>query len=359
MRRLIGFELEKILKRKIVWVGLAALIGLNIVMYIFTGMPSVEVMNDQGGYSKGAEAIAVDRELTKPYEGVFTDDTVKQIFLDHKEKAERTNPFGTMDFAYDITARIFLDDQGNYNQLPVEDVFGEDEAMREFRYALGEQQFLNYMPMILLVLGYVLIIALSPVFSDEYMRGTDALILTSKLGKRQCAIAKVAASMLFAAILAAVIILINWLLMVIFFGTEGWDASIQVASIAFMEVPYALTVGQTVVFGVLLWSAATLGLAGLVMICSSVARTSFMTLIVTLIVYTVPLSVSTLDYQWLQRILAFMPSTMSTIKGVVSFPLVEIGGVVFNFSWLPVVALVLFAALSFPAAHRAFQRKMA
>ena len=46
MSRLIGFELEKICRRKIVWAGLVALIGLNLVFYIFTAMPSMGVMND-------------------------------------------------------------------------------------------------------------------------------------------------------------------------------------------------------------------------------------------------------------------------------------------------------------------------
>lgn len=58
MSRLIGFELEKICRRKIVWAGLVALIGLNLVFYIFTAMPSMGVMNDQGGYSKALEPFA-------------------------------------------------------------------------------------------------------------------------------------------------------------------------------------------------------------------------------------------------------------------------------------------------------------
>ena len=88
-------------------------------------------------------------------------------------------------------------------------------------YKRQEQQFLGYMPMLLLVMGYFLIVALSPVFSDEYMRGTDALILTSKMGKKQCAISKVTASLIFTAVVAGVVILVNWLLMVLFFGTEA------------------------------------------------------------------------------------------------------------------------------------------
>lgn len=361
MSRLIGFELEKICKRKIVWAGLIALIGLNLAFYIFTAMPSMNVMNEQGGYSKGTEAIAVDRALTKPYEGVLTDETVKQILLDHQEKIEKTDYYAKMDYAYDSIGKMFLDETGNHNGLSVKELYGADPSHREFHYARGEQQFLGYMPMLLLVMGYFLIIALSPVFSDEYMRGTDALILTSKMGKRQCAISKVTASLLFTVAVASVIILANWLLTVLFFGTDGWNASIQLEMSAgdYSAVPYAMTMGQAIVYAVLLWMTAMIGLTGIVVICSSFAKSSFMALIAALLIYTVPLTLSSLSFEWLQRILAFMPIIMSTVGSVLQFPLMKLGGLVLHFSWLPMLAMIVVFGLSFVVTKKAFQRKMA
>ena len=360
MSRLIGFELEKICRRKIVWAGLVALIGLNLVFYIFTAMPSMGVMNDQGGYSKGAGAIAVDRELTKPYEGVLTDDTVKQILLDHQEKIEKTDFYARMDYAYDSVGKLFLDETGNYNGLSVKELYGADSSHREFHYARGEQQFLGYMPMLLLVMGYFLIVALSPVFSDEYMRGTDALILTSKMGKKQCAISKVTASLIFTAVVAGVVILLNWLLMVLFFGTEGWSMSIQLEMTAgdYSGVPYAMTMGQTISYAVLLWMTAMCGLTGIVVICSSFAKSSFMALITALLIYTIPLTLSSLSFEWLQRILSFMPVIMSTVGSVLQFPLVELGGFAFNFSCLPMLTMAAVCILSFVVTKRVFRRKM-
>lgn len=360
MSRLIGFELEKICRRKIVWAGLVALIGLNLVFYIFTAMPSMEVMNDQGGYSKGAGAIAVDRELTKSYEGVLTDDTVKQILLDHQEKIEKTDYYARMDYAYDSVGKMFLDENGEYNGLSVKDLYGADPSHREFHYARGEQQFLGYMSMLLLVMGYFFIVALSPVFSDEYMRGTDALILTSKMGKKQCAISKVTASLIFTAVIAGTIILINWLLTVIFFGMEGWNMSIQLEMAAgdYSSVPYALTMGQTIIYAVLLWMTAMLGLTGIVVICSSFSKSSFVALIAALLIYTVPLTLSSLSFEWLQRILAFMPVIMSTVGSLLRFPLIELGNFAFNFSWLPMLTMSVVCILSFAVTKKVFQRKM-
>lgn len=361
MSRLIIFELEKICKRKIVWAGLAALIGLNIVFYVFTAMPAMDVMNDQGGYSSGSEAIAVDRELTKKYEGVLTDEKVRQILSDHQEKIEKTDYYAKMDYAYDFIGKLFLDETGGYNGLSVKELYGAEDSHREFRYARGESQFLTYMPMLLLVMGYFLIVALSPVFSDEYMRGTDALILTSKMGKRQCAISKVTAALLFTAVIAGIVILVNWLLTVIFFGTEGWAASVQLEMTAgdYSVVPYTMSMGSAIVYAVALWMTAMTGLAGIVMICSAFARTSFIALIAALLIYTIPLTLSSLSIEWLQRILVFMPVIMSTVGSVLRFPLIELGSFSFNFSWLPMLTMLLAAALSFVLAKKAFQRKMA
>lgn len=360
MRRLIGFELEKIWKRKIVWAALAALIGLNIIFYVFTAMPNMTVMKDDGGYVSGRAAIAVDRELARPYEGVLTDDTVKRIIADHSEKAQNTSPWATMDYAYDSIIRVFLDESGGHNGLTVEEIYGEDPAHREFHYARGEQQFLGYMPMLLLVMGYVLIVALSPIFSDEYMRGTDALILTSKMGKKQCAISKVVAALIFTAVIAATIILLNWLLVVIFFGTEGLNMSIQLEMTAgdYSAVAETMTMGQTIACAVLLWLAAMVGLTGVVAVCSAFSKSSFMALIAALLIYTVPLALSSLSYEWLQRILAFMPAIMITVISTLRFPNVELADFDFGFCWMPMLAMVIVAGLSFVAAKKAFQRKL-
>ena len=100
------------------------------------------------------------------------------------------------------------------------------------------------------------------------------------------------------------------------------------------------------------------GLTGIVVICSSFAKSSFVALITALLIYTIPLTLSSLSFEWLQRILSFMPVIMSTVGSVLQFPLVELGGFAFNFGCLPMLTMVAVCILSFVVTKRVFRRKM-
>ena len=119
-----------------------------------------------------------------------------------------------------------------------------------------------------------------------------------------------------------------------------------------------MTMGQTIIYAVLLWMTAMCGLTGIVVICSSFAKSSFMALITALLIYTIPLTLSSLSFEWLQRILSFMPVIMSTVGSVLQFPLVELGGFAFNFGCLPMLTMVAVCILSFVVTKRVFRRKM-
>ncbi len=357
MSRLILFELEKIVKRKIVWVGLAVLLLLNVALYMTVGMPSMTVMSDDGGYIRGADAIAADKQIAAEYEGVVTDSVVDRLLSDHRVKQEKTEIYAYMDYAYDNLGRYFMDENGRYSGLPVTAVFGEDPQMREFHYGRGGEDLLTYLPLIFLVMGYVLIIALTPVFSDEYARRTDALILTSRLGKRQCALSKAAASLLFSAVLALAVIAVNYVLVAAFYGTEGWNMSIQLCGAGdYTAVPYVMTLGETLIWAVVFFLSAMIGLTGLILICSAFSSSSFVALIVVLVIYTVPLFLTQLAYEPLQYALSFMPIIMTTVVQVLAKPLLELGSLSVNFACLPVLTMLLLAASSFFLCVKAFRR---
>ena len=79
MLRLTGYELGKILKRKIVFAAFALLAVLGGMLYLGDGPQSVISRLPDGTYIGGAEAIAYDKGIAEKYEGVLTEEKVQDI----------------------------------------------------------------------------------------------------------------------------------------------------------------------------------------------------------------------------------------------------------------------------------------
>ena len=78
----------------------------------------------------------------------------------------------------------------NYNGDTVREVFPYYEEGPSLGYGYGWTRFINNMMLVMICLGCLVVVAVSPSFSDEYSRGMDALILTSRLGCTKCPRAK-------------------------------------------------------------------------------------------------------------------------------------------------------------------------
>lgn len=88
-----------------------------------------------------------------------------------------------------VAAR-FSDIDGTWNGLNVYDIFGGKEI--KIGYVDGWISVSQYMTKILIILSFVIIVMVAPVFCDEY-KGTDNIILSCKYGRTKCAKAKVIA----------------------------------------------------------------------------------------------------------------------------------------------------------------------
>ena len=93
MLRLTGYELGKILKRKIVFAAFALLAVLGGMLYLGDGPQSVISRLPDGTYIGGAEAIAYDKGIAEKYEGVLTEER-SRTFLRPTRRALRTEVSG-------------------------------------------------------------------------------------------------------------------------------------------------------------------------------------------------------------------------------------------------------------------------
>ena len=289
MIQMIRFEFGKILNRKIVYAAIVFVLFMGCTMCIGRGA-GAQVVLSEGSYLEGREAVKRDKEIASGYEGVLTEEKVEEILDTYRPRRE-DGSFWVVNNIYNTLSGLWGEMDGSYDGTKILSAFPDyrDDRPLVLGYNEGWMSFLETGMYLMIGIGCLLVIALSPVFSEEYARGTDALILTSRHGKGRCAWAKIIASYLF-----TLLIVVGWLLFQSFvywqdFGLDGSGASVQLNNhFMFFGVPYFLTNAGAAGYCLVLWVGGSLILTALVLLLSAVCRSSFVTVIVALACYVIP-----------------------------------------------------------------------
>lgn len=154
------------------------------------------------------------------------------------------------------------------------------------------------------VFAVFLAVAIAPIFCGEWHNNTRALITTTKYGWNKIAIIKVLVSLIFALELYSIITVSSILLQIIFLGTEGGDLPIQCIKILAVA-PWTVLQAEIYEYGYLLLAA--LGYTGIVLLCSALAKTNYVSLIISLAIVFVPMAISQFLPLWGQKVLDLIP----------------------------------------------------
>lgn len=147
----------------------------------------------------------------------------------------------------------------------------------------------------------VIAISLSGIFSDEHLRKTDQLILSSSLGKTKLYQAKIAAGIAFSASVALLFIAVTFLLTLLLFGTNGFHAAFQ---LIYPRCPEPLTCGQAllIAYGILLIVSVTVSIFVMILselLHSNIAALSIITgLLLSSMIISVPEQYRLLAQLW-------------------------------------------------------------
>lgn len=103
MKPLIVFELKKMFGRKITWVGMAAILLINTLFLVSTSQ-NMYAFDSKSREAHGLEAIRLDQELIRPYEGELTDEKVRLMLEEFSNQVDlhgmnATILFAPVDFA--------------------------------------------------------------------------------------------------------------------------------------------------------------------------------------------------------------------------------------------------------------------
>lgn len=162
----------------------------------------------------------------------------------------------------------------------------------------------DFIPGCGVVFAIFLAVAIAPIFCGEWHNNTRALITTTKYGWNKIAIIKVLVSLIFALELYSIITVSSILLQIIFLGTEGGDLPIQCIKILAVA-PWTVLQAEIYEYGYLLLAA--LGYTGIVLLCSALAKTNYVSLIISLAIVFVPMAISQFLPLWGQKVLDLIP----------------------------------------------------
>lgn len=156
--------------------------------------------------------------------------------------------------------------------------------------------------------GLLLLLALPACFLQERERGTEAMLLSAKLGPSKGVAAKLAASAVYVSAVVACCWVLNIVANVTFAGWEGWGLPIQQVQ-NYEASPYALAVWQYVAIQAATNWLGCMVLGAFIIYLSAASRSSMTVLFIAGIVFALPLFVhnlSELSIPWAIKNLGIM-----------------------------------------------------
>ena len=240
MKKLVQFEFRKLLERPTAWAGLLLVLLFSQAVafsgyqhqYAFDSLTMAE--------GSGRNAVEINKSVAARYEGILTDEKVQRML---EEIVPKSRPGGIntvyiyQNATQSAVSHHFSDIEGNWNGKTVADVFGDEEI--KIGYTGGWTETSSNMVQVFMMLAFVVILAVSPVFSGEY-GGVDSIILSARYGRSKCAAAKITASMAFAMGAFLAIAGAELFAVFLYYGKEGLDCSILFAQHGFRREVYSL-----------------------------------------------------------------------------------------------------------------------
>ena len=248
---------------------------------------------------------------------------------------------------------------GNYSQIEKEFILNKDSEIETpftYDYTNGWSDILQRgFFTVFLLIGLAVCVIIAPIFANEYQTGADAVVLSTRFGRKRIIHAKILAGFLVSSgiffFATAFFMIINFAA----YGIQGWNASFQILSFTSF---YNLTILQVFLRGILLNYLIVMAVMSITMLLSSVCKTSFSAVIISALWVFVPLFIpSSKSSKVFNYIVNLLPSkaldtyTVFSVYDVYSF-----GQTVIS---LPIVILLfstIIVIIALPLAHRSFRR---
>lgn len=204
-------------------------------------------------------------------------------------------------------------------------------------------------------LNLFVIIAVSPLFCEEHTFQMNALLFTSKYGRKKCFMAKITAAYLMGLAVSLGMILLHVLATLAFFGKEGLSCSIQLSDPAlFQFIADSKSVGSALFDAVCLYTADILVTISLT-VFASVLTSHVLTGTILSFVFFVSPYFFMMPVKASQIILIMAAIHMTHFEDILYLPDLTLGPVSIQYSYVIVVTLLLIAVGFTAGAYKAYQ----
>lgn len=310
MGKLIKFELEKLIRKKLVLISLAA---LSIALFFWaTRLSDSYMVVRDGEILTGKDAIRYDQSIIARYRGPLTDEKVHQAFQEYETGENHQNSVQSCLYY------VFGTDDGNWNGKTVKDTFPTLKEPPVLGDTKGFEAFSISYASFTMFAGLLILIAVSPIFSEECVLHMDGLLLSTRHGKRKAMWAKVAASLIFT--LALMILLAIVMLAAcrsVFDMSDGQCSILLSPKVMFSEMPLDMSANAAIGYTLLTCMTAMVLLTLLTVIVSVLCRSSYLSLIVSAALYFVPIGISFLvENEFFLKLISLTPGVLSNTHQV-------------------------------------------
>ena len=363
MKQLIIFEVKKMLRKPLVWASLIGLVLFLAIMessWVVPGYTAVVTEKDgRPVTTEGFEAIPLDQEICSLYHGLLTDEKVRSVIETYDIsnaawEANKIDPAREAHYTHNLMYSIlstwgFIDLDGSYSGSTVEETFGDLAPGLTIGYSTGWECTIYALMYSFLTLGCIIVIIVAPVFSEEYTIHMDALILTGIHGRKKCTLAKIISAYLITIAGSVLLIAISTLLMLAVHGSVGWDCSVQLGELGiFDHTPFHLNWLQAYGLACLAWFGGMLVLTSIVLVVSSLAKSSFSALVIAFVIYILPMFLPwNLLPESLELCGYLLPVNQMQLLKLFRFDLIALGSMAFPPVYLaiPITVIVLIAGI--------------
>lgn len=253
--------------------------------------------------------------------------TTLDLYGQARQKVASELAAGNDVFVYTEAEQAFWKEKASNVQTPV-----------EYGYAGGWLDFFDMSAFLIFAL-IVCAIACASVFNTEYRERTDAVLLSTKLGKSKLGSAKVIASAIVASVVYLVMLAVLLGVPLAFFGMEGAGLSLQLRELC---NAYSLSLGAAVFAICVVGYLVMLGLLGVTLLLSSRMRSSMGILAIIAAIVIVPMMMSNLHNDIANHILFLFPYLALDANNFFDMVSYSLGPLVVEY---PVALAIFYAAL--------------
>lgn len=404
MKRLIQFELIKLLRKKSTLVVMA--VSLIVTAFLF-GLPILQYQTySESGAIKGSAGIAYAKEQYTDLSVPLTDAYVAKTVLEVQTLFKNPQNVGTdgkeqflVGDAYwqhiapkesllNLIASTYSEpgESAGYNKLAnLADATGFQQAREkkiekllqapargmsdpqqtywqnqnskvkeplQYGYSEGWAILLSSFELLMFALLAVCIV-IAPVFAGEYQAGTDAVVLAAKYGKTKLVRAKTAASLLFGLLAFTLHIAVAFGLPLAAFGADGWNLPVQVLN---TTIPYPFTCLQAAAVSLGVVYLILLAMIGLTLFLSANMKSPYLVLIVLVPILLIPLFLSPNGTTGAYNLILFLLPYRASVPELGKYISYQLGGLVLDAFSMRAVVYALLAAILLPLAGFGFKK---